>query len=55
MHPHIELAVASERIADRIRHAERRRAVYAGRAERPQLRFSLRTAFGRRPAVGSVR
>jgi hypothetical protein len=55
MHPHIELAIAGTRTAERIRHAEQRRAADAARAGRTPDRQSIRTAFGRRYAVGSVR
>ena len=55
MHPHIELAIAGTRTAERIRHAEQRRAHDAARAGRSQLRLAIRSAFGRRAAFGSVR
>ncbi len=52
MHPQTDLAIASQLIVERMRHAEQMRAVRAGRPERPRFRFSLRTAFGRRPGLG---
>jgi hypothetical protein len=55
MHPQTDLAIASQLIVERMRHAEQMRAVRAGRPDRPRFRFSLRTALGRRPVAGAVR
>jgi hypothetical protein len=53
MYPQTGLAIASVIVADRVPEAELRRA-FAPPA-RPRIRFSLRTAFGRRTVAGAAR
>jgi hypothetical protein len=53
MYPQTDLTIASMIVADRVRQAELQRAFT--RRARPRIRFSLRTAFGRRPVAGAVR
>jgi hypothetical protein len=55
MHPHIELTIANDQIAERIRIAERRRAGRAARPKRRHVRFAHRIPLARRLSIGSAR
>ena len=55
MYPQTDLAIASQIIAQRVRHAELQRDMRVARSKRPLFRPSLRSALGRRAVAGAAR
>jgi hypothetical protein len=57
MHPHIELVIANDRIADRVAFAERERMARRARLRpsRRRLRFAFGTIRAGRPATRTRR